>query len=120
VFFCLGTLQIRPLDYAHSRPATQRPRFPGQLGRNCPEVFRESRDCQPGLIENVVQPSEADFGLEGFLCVCAILVDGREQRRNDLGEAGGCGRGGGRRSLGAVRSYLDFSARCKSEALNCR
>jgi hypothetical protein len=53
----LPTLQICPLDYAHSRPATQRPRFPRQLGRNCPKVFRESRDCQTGLIENVVQPS---------------------------------------------------------------
>ena len=66
-----------------------------------------------------MQPCEAYFGLEGFLCVCAILVDCREQGRNDLGEAGGCGRRGGRRSLGAVRSYLDFGARCEGEALNC-
>jgi hypothetical protein len=63
-----------------------------------------------------MQPSETDGGLEDILARVALTLQCSEQRRYDLGEAMGGGRGSRRGSLGRVGGYLCLGARSECEA----
>jgi hypothetical protein len=110
------TLEIGALDDADARPAAQRRSVPRQAGGSFPKVFGQVGQRQARLVQHVVQPSEADGGLQGVLARLALALNGRQQRGDDLGEPVGGGRGGGRGALGAVRGDLRLGACCESEA----
>jgi hypothetical protein len=110
------TLEIGALDHADSRPAAEGRSVPRQAGCSFPKVFRQVGQRQPRLVQHVVQPSQADGGLQGVLAALGLALNGRQQRGDDLGEPVGRGRGGGRGALGAVCGDLRLGARCESEA----
>lgn len=103
-----STLEEGALDHTDSRPATEWPRLSRDSGRNCVETVGEARYSQPRLIQDVMQPTQADGGLKAFLCMITLSFNSAEQGGDGLGEARGCGRGCGRGSLCAEGSYLRF------------
>jgi hypothetical protein len=110
------TLEIGALDHADGRPAAQRRSFPRQAGRNCPKVLGQVRNGQARLLEDGMQPSQTDVGLQGILARGALALNGRKQRGDHLREAVGGGRGSSRGPLGGEGGYLRLGACCEREA----
>lgn len=111
------TLQEGALDHRDFRPASERPRLPREPGSNCIEAIWQARYSQPRLIQNIVQPSQADSGLEAVLGQVVLFFDGAEQDGNGLRKARGGRRCCGRRALCSKDGYLRFSATSECEAL---
>lgn len=61
------TLQEGALDHGDFGPAGERPRLPCEPGSHCIEAVGEARHGQLWLVQGIVQPSEADGGLEAVL-----------------------------------------------------